>query len=78
MNNIVDEIMKESLHIYKIKLNLVCGISIEIDCCKCFFAYDHETAELEIHEDNEEEREYLDKPIMSIKEEDIETWEEWI
>lgn len=78
MNNIVDEIMKESLHIYKIKLNLISGIAIEIDCCKNFFVYDPETSELEIHEDNEEEREYLDKPIMSIKEEDIESWEEWL
>lgn len=78
MNKIVDVIMKESLHMYKIKLYLVSGIAIEIDCCKCFFAYDPETAELEIHEDNEEEREYLDKPIISIKEEDIKTWEELI
>ena len=76
MNKIVDEIMKESLHLYKIKLNLVSGIAIEIDCCKNFFAYDPENAELEIHEDTEEEREFLDKPIMAIKEEDIETWEE--
>ena len=36
MNNIVDEIMRESLHLYKIKLNLVSGIAIEIDCCKYF------------------------------------------
>lgn len=78
MTKLVNEIMKESLHLYKIKLNLISGIAIEIDCCKCFFAYDPETAELEIHEDTEEEREFLDSPIMSIKEEDIETWEEWI
>ena len=78
MNKIVDEIMKESLHLYKIKLNLVYGIAIEIDCCKCFFAFDPETLEIEIHEDTKEEREFLDSPIMSIKEEDIETWEEWI
>lgn len=78
MNKIVDEIMKESLHLYKIKLNLTSGIAIEIDCCKNFFVYDPETLEMEIHKDTEEEREYLDKPIMSIKEDDIETWEEWI
>ena len=78
MNKIVDEIMKESLHLYKIKLNLVSGIAIEIDCCKCFFVYDPETAELEIHEDSKEEWEYLDKPLITIKEKDIETWEEWI
>ena len=75
MNKIVDEIMKESLHLYKIKLNLTSGIAIEIDCCKCFFAYDHETAELEIHEDNEKEREYLDNPIFSIKEKYIKAWD---
>lgn len=70
MNKIVEEIMKESLHLYKIKLNLISGIAIEIDCCKNFFAYDPETAKLEIHE----ERKYLDKPLITIKEEDIEAW----
>lgn len=78
MNKIVNEIMNETPRLYKIKLNLISGISIEIDCCKCFFAYDPESAELEVHEDNEEEREFLDKPIMTIKEENIETWEEWL
>lgn len=78
MNNIVDEIMNEQLHLYKIKLNLVSSIAIEIDCCKCFFAYDPETSELEIHKNTAEERVFLDKPIMSIKEDDIESWEEWI
>lgn len=78
MNKIVNEIMTESLHMYKIELKLIYGITIEIDCYKCFFAYDPETAELEIHEDTKEEREFLDKPIMSIKEEDIRAWEEWI
>lgn len=78
MNKIVDEIMKESLHLYKIKLNLTSGIAIEIDCCKNFFVYDPETLELEIHKDTEEEREYLDNPIFSINEKDIKAWEEWI
>ena len=78
MNNIVNEIMNEQQHLYKIRINLVSRISIEIDCCKNFFVYDPETLELEIHKDTEEEREYLDNPIFSIKEKDIEAWEEWI
>ena len=78
MTKLVDEIMNESPHIYKIKINLVSEISIEIDCCKNFFVYDPETLELEIHKDTEEEREYLDNPIFSIKEKDIKAWEVWI
>lgn len=71
MTKLVDKIMDEQLHRYEIEIYLISGIVIKVDCCKCFFAYNPETAELEIHEDNEEEREYLDKPIMSIKEDDI-------
>lgn len=76
-HDLLDAIMNEQLHLYKIRINLVSGISIEIDCCKNFFVYDPETLELEIHKDTEEEREYLDNPIFSIKEKDIEAWEEW-
>lgn len=75
MTKLVDEIMKKSPHICRIKISLVSRISIEINCCKNFFVYDPETLELEIHKDTEEEREYLDNPIFSIKEKDIEEWE---
>lgn len=77
MNNIVNEIMNEQQHLYKIRINHVSGLTLDINCCECFFAYDPETRELEIHKDTEEEREYLDHPLITINEEDIESWEEW-
>lgn len=74
MNKIVNKIMDEQLHRYGIEIYLISGIVIKVDCCKCFFAYDPETCELEIHEDTEEERENLVNPVLKIKEEDIIAW----
>lgn len=73
MYKMINDIMNEQLHRYWIELYLVSGVRVNVNCCECFFAFDPETLELEIH--NEEDRKYLDNPILSIKQEDIVSWE---
>lgn len=73
MYKMINDIMNEQLHRYWIELYLVSGVRVNVNCCECFFAFDPETLELEIH--TEEDRKYLDNPILSIKQEDIVSWE---
>ena len=73
MNKIVNEIMNAYPHRYGIDIYLTSYVSIHINCCECFIAFDHETLELEIHK--EEEKEFLDAPILTIKQENIVSWE---
>ena len=73
MYKMINDIMNEQLHRYWIELYLVSGVRVNVNCCECFFAFDPETLELEIHK--EEDRKYLDNPILSIKQEDIVSWE---
>ena len=74
MNEMINDIMNEQLHKYWIELYLVSGVRVNVNCFKCFFAFDYETLKLEIHK--EENRKYLDNPILSIKQEDIISWRE--
>lgn len=72
MDKLIDEIMNAQLNRYEIEIYLISNITVKVDCCECFFAFDHETHELEVH--REEDREFLDNPILSIKQEDIVAW----
>lgn len=72
MNKIINEIMNEQLHRYEIDIYLVSFVTVKINCNKCFFAFDPATLELEVHRN--EDKEFLDNPILKIKQEDIIAW----
>lgn len=72
MNKIVNEILNEQLHRYEIEIYLISNVTIKVDCCECFFAFDHESLELEVH--REEDKEFLDAPLLKIAQENIIAW----